>query len=74
MGHDAFALRIYNRDRAHCKTEKAIHQLIDKNISTLKLIYADEATNHGLTPFLNLFLGFISLRYLIKRKLLIKDA
>ena len=29
IGHDAFALRIYARERAHCKTEKAIHQLID---------------------------------------------
>ena len=43
IGHDAFALRIYARDRAHCKTEKAIHQLIDKAVSTPKLVYADEA-------------------------------
>lgn len=43
IGHDAFALRIYARDRAHCKTEKAIHQFIDKSVSTPKLIYADEA-------------------------------
>lgn len=44
IGHDAlFALRIYARDRAHCKTEKAIHQLIDKSVSTPKLLYADEA-------------------------------
>ena len=43
IGHDAFALRIYARDRAHCKTEKAIHQLIDKSVSTPKLVYADEA-------------------------------
>lgn len=43
IGQDAFALRIYARDRAHCKTEKAIHQLIDKSVSTPKLIYADEA-------------------------------
>jgi aminoglycoside phosphotransferase (APT) family kinase protein len=42
IGHDAFALRIYARDRVHCKTEKAIHQLIDKGVSTPKLIYADE--------------------------------
>ena len=26
---DAFVLRIYARDRAHCKTEKTIYQLID---------------------------------------------
>lgn len=43
IGHDAFVLRIYARDRAHCKTEKAIHQLIDKGVSTPKLVYADEA-------------------------------
>ncbi len=43
IGRDAFALRIYGRDRAHCKTEKALHQLIDKSVSTPKLIYADEA-------------------------------
>lgn len=41
IGHDSFALRIYTRDRAHCKTEKAIHQLIDKAVSTPKLVYAD---------------------------------
>jgi hypothetical protein len=28
---DAFVLRLYARDRSHCKTEKAIHQLIDKS-------------------------------------------
>jgi aminoglycoside phosphotransferase (APT) family kinase protein len=43
IGQDVFALRIYARDREHCKTEKAIHQLIDKSVSTPKLIYADEA-------------------------------
>lgn len=42
IGHDTFALRIYARDRAYCKTERAIHQLIDKSISTPKLIHADE--------------------------------
>lgn len=43
IGHEAFALRIYARDRTHCKIEKAIHQLIDKGVSTPKLVYADEA-------------------------------
>lgn len=42
IGHDTFALRIYARGREHCKIEKAIHQLIDKGVSTPKLIYADE--------------------------------
>ncbi len=42
IDHDTFALRIYARDRAHCKTEKAIHQLIGKGISTPKLVYADD--------------------------------
>lgn len=42
IDHGTFALRIYARERAHCKTEKAIHQLIDKSVSTPKLIYADE--------------------------------
>lgn len=40
---DAFVLRLYARDRAHCKTEKAIHQLIDKSVATPKLIYADDS-------------------------------
>lgn len=39
---DAFVLRLYARDRSHCKTEKAIHQLIDNTVSTPKLIYANE--------------------------------
>ncbi|HEV8052393.1 MAG TPA: aminoglycoside phosphotransferase family protein [Parachlamydiaceae bacterium] len=42
MGQNAVVLRIYARDRAYCKTEKAIHHLIDKSVSTPKLIYADE--------------------------------
>jgi len=42
VGHNEFVLRIYLRDRAHCKTEKAIHQLIDQSVSTPKLIYANE--------------------------------
>ncbi len=42
IGHDIFALRIYARGREHCKTEKAIHQLIDTSVSTPKLFYADE--------------------------------
>ena len=42
IGPDAFVLRLYARDRAHCKTEKAIHHLINQSISTPKLIYADE--------------------------------
>src|SRR5579872_4429953 len=39
----AFILRIYARDRAHCKTEQALHQLIDKKVSTPQLIYANPA-------------------------------
>lgn len=39
----AFVLRIYARDQAHCKTEKTIHELIDKSVSIPKLVYADEA-------------------------------
>lgn len=42
IGQDAFVLRIYVRARAKCKTEKAIHQLIDALVPTPKLIYADE--------------------------------
>ena len=45
IGYDAFALRIYARDRAHCKTEKAIHQLIDKTVSTPKFVCADAAVS-----------------------------
>jgi len=43
IGYETFVLRLYVRNRAHCKTEKAIHQLIDKSVSTPKLIYADES-------------------------------
>lgn len=46
IDHGTFALRIYARDRTHCKTEKAIHQLIDKSVPTPKLIYADEEHEH----------------------------
>ncbi|MES2344913.1 MAG: aminoglycoside phosphotransferase family protein [Chlamydiota bacterium] len=38
-----FVLRIYARDRAHCKIEKAIHELIDRSVSTPKLIYVDDS-------------------------------
>lgn len=37
-----FVLRLYARDRAHCKTERVIHQLIDGHVSTPKLIYVNE--------------------------------
>ena len=43
IGSKAFALRLYARDRAHCKTEKELHLLIDKNVLTPKLIYANES-------------------------------
>lgn len=43
IGADAFVLRLYARDRAYCKTEKAIHQLIDKSIIIPRLIYADDS-------------------------------
>lgn len=36
-----FIIRIYAKDRANCEIEKAIHQLIDKGVSTPKLIYAN---------------------------------
>lgn len=42
IGPDAYTLRIYARDRAHCKTEKAIHQLMGKGVSSPNLVYADE--------------------------------
>lgn len=42
IDQQAYVLRIYSRDRAHCKTEKMIHQLIDGQVSTPKLVYADE--------------------------------
>ncbi|MBS3904897.1 MAG: aminoglycoside phosphotransferase family protein [Simkania sp.] len=37
-----FVLRLYTRDRGHCKTEQTIHKLIDKMVSTPELVYADE--------------------------------
>lgn len=39
-----FVLRVYVRDRTHCKMEKEIHALIDSKVPTPHLIYADE--NH----------------------------
>jgi aminoglycoside phosphotransferase (APT) family kinase protein len=42
VDQNIFVLRLYARDRAHCKTEKVIHQLIDGHVSTPKLIYVDE--------------------------------
>lgn len=42
LGKSRFVLRLYARDRAHCKTERAIHQLIDGHVLTPKLIYANE--------------------------------
>lgn len=38
-----FVLRIYARERSHCKTEKVIHQLIEGHVSTPKLIYSNES-------------------------------
>jgi Ser/Thr protein kinase RdoA (MazF antagonist) len=43
IGPNEFVLRLYARDRKHCKTEKMIHQLIEHHVSTPKLIYADES-------------------------------
>jgi aminoglycoside phosphotransferase (APT) family kinase protein len=43
IGSHSYILRLYARERAHCKTEKAIYQLIDKSVPTPKLIYADES-------------------------------
>lgn len=42
LGQKTFVLRIYARDRAHCKTEKIIHKLIDDQVLTPKLVYANE--------------------------------
>lgn len=43
LGDSKFVLRLYARDRAHCKTERVIHQLIDGQVSTPKLIYSNES-------------------------------
>lgn len=42
FAQQTFVLRIYARDRALCKTERFIHQLINGHVSTPQLIYADE--------------------------------
>jgi hypothetical protein len=42
IANGEFVLRIYARDRSHCKTEKEL-QLIDGTVLTAKLIYADES-------------------------------
>ncbi len=43
IGPNTFILRLYARDRAHCKTEKVIHKLIDDRVLTPKLIYPNES-------------------------------
>lgn len=43
LGDRKFVLRLYARERSHCKTERIIHQLIDGQVSTPKLIYANES-------------------------------
>lgn len=43
IGSNAYVLRLYARDRSHCKTEAAIHALINGSVPTPKLIYADES-------------------------------
>lgn len=43
IGSSAFVLRLYARDRSHCKTEIAIHSLINGSVSTPKLIYANDS-------------------------------
>lgn len=42
IGPNRFVLRLYVRDRAHCKMEKIIHKLIEGRVLAPKLIYADE--------------------------------
>lgn len=49
MGKEAIVLRLYARDRLHCKREKEIHKLIDKKVSTPKLLYSD--ASHEPWPF-----------------------
>lgn len=43
IGSSIFALRVYARDRSLCKTEIAIHALINGNVPTPKLIYANDS-------------------------------
>ena len=44
-----FVLRLYARDRSHCKMEQEIHALIDGKVSTPTLIYADD--RYHLCPY-----------------------
>lgn len=46
IGSNAFVLRLYARDKIHCKMEREIHALIDGKVPTSNLIYADE-TSHS---------------------------
>jgi aminoglycoside phosphotransferase (APT) family kinase protein len=55
LGNNPFVLRLYARDRAHCKMKKEIHALIESVVSTPRLIYADE--NHH--PFAYAIFQFI---------------
>ncbi len=43
IGTENFVLRLYTRDRAHCKTEQALFTLISSTVPVPELIYADAA-------------------------------
>ena len=49
IGNNTIVLRLYARDRLHCKMEQEIHRLIDQRVSTPKLIYAD--ASHQPWPY-----------------------
>lgn len=42
IGHEEFVLRLYTRDRKHCKTEEALHKLIKSKVPVAELIYSDQ--------------------------------
>ena len=42
VGNEEFVLRLYTRNRIHCKTEQELHRLIQSKVSVAELVYSDE--------------------------------
>lgn len=56
VANEEFVLRLYARNRIHCKIEKEIHNLIESVVPTSKLIYADENNEpwaYSILQFIN---------------------
>jgi aminoglycoside phosphotransferase (APT) family kinase protein len=42
VGNEAFVLRLYTRNRMHCKTEQELLRLIQSKVPVAELVYSDE--------------------------------